>query len=344
MKIPYKYFNIKIEMKLASIKSDHRDADLIVVSSDNKKGVHAKHIARSLREAIENWPAVKPALEDLYRKLNPSSLPLAFPIPLEKLSAPLPRSFAWIDGSAYIQHIKLVRKARGAPLPETLETIPLIYQGGSDLFLGPYDDIPQEDFSHGTDFEAEVGVIVNDVPMGVSPEKALDHIILFTLINDISLRGLIPEELKRGFGFFQGKPSSSFAPFVVTKEELGDAWKEGRIHLPMLVEFNGKSFGQAQAGEMHFHFGQIIAHAAQTRSLSAGTIIGSGTVSNQDSSVGCSCIAEKRMLEKINTGKIKTDFMKIGDQVEIKMINDSDQNIFGTIKQKVSSLSKVNTE
>ena len=325
-------------MKLASIKSDSRDADLIVVSSDNKRGADAKHIAKSLREAIENWAIIKPALEDLYRKLNQSQMTSAFPIQPEKLTAPLPRSFAWIDGSAYIQHIKLVRKARGAPLPETLETIPLIYQGGSDTFLGPYEDIPQAEFSHGTDFEAEVGVIVNDVPMNVSPEKALDHIILFTLINDISLRGLIPEELKRGFGFFQGKPSSSFAPFAVTKEELGEAWKEGRIHLPMLVDFNGKSFGRAQTGEMHFHFGQIIAHAAKTRSLSAGTIIGSGTISNQDSAVGCSCIAEKRMLEKINTSKITTDFMKVGDQVEIKMITQSGQNIFGTIKQKVSSI------
>ena len=325
-------------MKLASIKSDHRDADLIVVSSDNKKGVSAKNIAPSLREAIENWSTVKPALEDIYKKVNESQISSFFPIQLERLTAPLPRSFSWVDGSAYIQHIKLVRKARGASLPDTLETIPLIYQGGSDTFLGPYDDILQEDFSHGTDFEAEVGVIVNDVPMGVSPEKALDHIILFTLINDISLRGLIPEELKRGFGFFQSKPSSSFAPFVVTKEELGEVWKEGRIHLPMLVEFNGKPFGQAQAGEMYFHFGQIIAHAAKTRSLIAGTIVGSGTVSNKDSSVGCSCLAEKRMLEKINNGKITTNFMKIGDQVEIKMINNSGQNIFGTIKQKVSSV------
>lgn len=325
-------------MKLATIKSNSRDGSLIVVSSDNKWAVSASSIAKSLREAIENWSSVQPALKDLYKELNTSKLSSAFKIKEEQLHSPLPRSFSWIDGSAYIQHIKLVRKSRGAPLPETLETIPLIYQGGSDTFLSPYEDIPQEDFSHGTDFEAEVGVITNDVPMGTTPEKALDHIILFVLINDISLRGLIPEELKRGFGFFQGKPSSSFAPFAVTKEELGEDWKEGRIHLPMLVDFNGKSFGQANTSEMHFHFGEIIAHAAKTRSLSACTIIGSGTISNQDTSAGCSCIAEKRMLEKIHTGKIKTDFMKVGDWVKIEMINRSGKNIFGTIRQKVSSI------
>ena len=324
-------------MKLASIKSNSRDGKLIVVSEDNNWAAPADQIAPSLREAVENWSSVQSKLEALYKELNTSKPSFAFKIKEEQLLSPLPRSFSWIDGSAYIQHIKLVRKARGAPLPETLETIPLIYQGGSDTFLGPYEDIPQEDFSHGTDFEAEVGVIVNDVPMGITPDKALNHIILFVLINDVSLRGLIPEELKRGFGFFQGKPSSSFAPFAVTKEELGENWKGGRIHLSMLVDFNGKSFGRANAGEMHFHFGEIIAHAAKTRSLHAGTLIGSGTVSNKDTSVGCSCIAEKRMLEKINTGKIKTDFMKVGDWVKIEMINKSGKNIFGTIRQKVSS-------
>ena len=325
-------------MKLASIKANNKDGNLIVVSSDNQWGVSAENIAKSLREAIENWSSVKPDLENLYKRINNSREASDFAIKPESLQAPLPRSFSWIDGSAYIQHIKLVRKARGAPLPETLETVPLIYQGGSDTFLGPLDDIPQEDFSHGTDFEAEVGVIVDDVPIGVTPEKALDHIILFVLINDISLRGLIPEELKRGFGFFQGKPSSSFAPFAVTKDELKGDWQKGRIHLPLLVDFNGQSFGRAHAGEMHFHFGEIIAHAAKTRSLSAGTIIGSGTVSNQDTAAGCSCIAEKRMLEKINTGKIKTDFMKVGDWVQIQMINKFGENIFGTIKQKVVKL------
>ena len=322
-------------MKLATLPSEKPDGKLIVVSSDNKQGVSAPSMAPSLREAVENWSTVKTELESLYQKLNTSQISSSFPIEPEKLKAPLPRSFAWIDGSAYIQHIKLVRKARGVDPPETLETIPLLYQGGSDTFLGPYEDIPQEDFSQGTDFEAEIGIITDYVPMGTTAEKALDHIILFVLINDVSLRGLIPEELKRGFGFFQGKPSSSFAPFAVTKEELGEAWKGGRIHLPMSVHFNGKPFGKADTGEMHFHFGQIIAHAAKTRALSAGTIVGSGTISNKDPSVGCSCIAEKRMLEKINTGQIKTDFMKPGDSVQIEMFNNNGGNIFGTIKQKV---------
>ena len=322
-------------MKLASIKSDSRDGKLIIVSSDNKRAVLAGEIMNSLREAIENWSTIKPELENLYKQLNEDKISSAFSLNPEELTAPLPRSFSWIDGSAYIQHIKLVRKARGASLPETLETIPLIYQGGSDTFLGPLEDIPQEDFSHGTDFEAEIGVVVSDVPMGVDAEKALDYIILFVLINDISLRGLIPEELKRGFGFFQGKPSSSFAPFAVTKEELGKDWQGGRLHLPMLVEFNDRSFGKASTSEMHFHFGQIIAHAAKTRRLSAGTIVGSGTISNRDNSVGCSCIAEKRMLEKIYTGKITTDFMKVGDKVKIEIINKAGDNIFGTIMQKV---------
>ena len=321
-------------MKLASLKSQSRDGKLIVVSADNQRYTDANSIAPSLREAIEKWPTAQPALQDLYKKLNKNQAP-ALPLKSENVMSPLPRSFAWIDGSAYIQHIKLVRKSRGAPLPETLHTVPLIYQGGSDTFLGPYEDIPQEDFSHGTDFEAEVGVIVDDVPIGTDPEKALEHIILLVLINDISLRGLIPEELKKGFGFFQGKPSSSFAPFAVTPDELGKAWQSGRVHLPLRVDFNGKVFGRASAGQMHFHFGQIIAHSAKTRSLSAGTIIGSGTVSNEDMKVGCSCLAEKRMLEKIHNGKITTEFMKPGDRVKIEMLNPAGDSIFGVIDQKV---------
>jgi len=211
-----------------------------------------------------------------------------------------------------------------------------MYQGGGDTFLAPQEDIPQVDPSHGTDFEGEVGVIVDDVPMGVSPEEALKHIKLFMIINDVSLRGLIPDELKAGFGFFHGKPSSSFGPFAVTADELGEAWKEGRIHLPLLVELNGEFFGNADAGAMHFHFGQLVAHAARTRKLSAGTIVGSGTVSNEDSTRGSSCLAERRMLEKINEGSIKTPFMKIGDTVKIEMKNEKGENIFGTIFQKVS--------
>lgn len=323
-------------MKLGSLKSSSRDGQLIVVSRDNKYGIKATGIADSLREAVENWPECEPKLKSLYDQLNLGGLTEAFEIEKEELHSAIPRSFQWADGSAFIHHIKLVRMARGAELPETLLTVPLMYQGGSDTFLAPTEDIPQVDFAHGTDFEGEVCVITDDVPMGVSPEKALDHIKLFMIANDVSLRGLIPEELKQGFGFFQSKPSSAFSPFAVTADELGNAYREGRIHLPLLVEYNDQFFGNADAGQMHFHFGQLIAHAARTRNLSAGTVIGSGTVSNEDPTRGSSCLAEKRMLEKINDGEFKTPFMKVGDRIKIEMRDANGANIFGTIEQKVT--------
>lgn len=323
-------------MKLGTLKSNQsRDGELIVVSRDNQRGIRAENVAPCLREALENWSQAKPKLEALYKQLNEGQPAGSFAIEPAKLHSPLPRAFQWADGSAFIHHVKLVRMARNAPLPETLEKVPLMYQGGSDDFLAPLADIPQVDFSHGTDFEGEVGVIVDDVPMGITPEKALSKIILFVAINDVSLRGLIPEELAQGFGFLQSKPSSAFAPFAVTEEELGPAWREGRIHLPLNVEYNGAFFGKADAGAMHFHFGQLIAHAARTRNLSAGTIIGSGTVSNEDMSKGSSCLAEKRMLEKIHDGVMKTPFMKVGDTVKMEMFDREGRNIFGTILQKV---------
>lgn len=325
-------------MKLGTIKSSSRDGELVLVSKDNKKMVSASSIAPDLRTAVENWSQVKPQLENLYKDLNAGKLS-SQNVDLENFLSPLPRTFQWIDGSTFIQHIKLVRKSRNAPLPETLTTIPLVYQGAGDSFLSPYEDIPQSSPSHGTDFEGEVAVIVDDVPMGVSSEKALDHIVLFLLVNDVSLRALALEELKRGFGFLQSKPSSSFAPFAVTKEELGNSWREGRIHLPLLVDFNGKSFGKASAGEMHFHFGELISHCAKTRKLTAGTIIGSGTVSNEDPSKGSSCLVEKRTLEKIQTGSAKQAFMKEGDHVEMKMLDEEGRDIFGRISQKVVSTS-----
>jgi fumarylacetoacetate (FAA) hydrolase len=325
-------------MKLGTLKSiKSRDGELIVVSRDNQRAFKVGDNALSLREALENWAAVKPKLEDLYRQLNEGkALKNSFAINAEKLHSPLPRSFQWADGSAFIQHVRLVRMARNAPMPETLETVPLMYQGGSDSFLAPQEDIPQIDFAHGTDFEGEVGVITDDVPMGISPEAAVNKILLIVIINDVSLRGLIPDELAAGFGFFQSKPSSAFAPFAVTPDELGSAWREGRVHLPLKVEYNGEFFGNADAGAMHFHFGQLIAHAARTRALSAGTIIGSGTVSNEDVSRGSSCLAEKRMLEKIHEGVIKTPFMKAGDTVKMEMFDMEGRNLFGTIQQKVS--------
>ena len=324
-------------MKLGSLKSSSLDGELVVVSKDNKTMVSGKNVADSLRAAIENWSEAQPALENLSRKLNAGEIKGEL-VNEEDFLSPLPRSFQWIDGSAFIQHIKLVRKSRKAPLPETLLTVPLVYQGGSDSFLSPREDIPLLDFSHGLDFEGEVGVIVDDVPMGIDSKSALDRIILFVLINDISLRGLALEELKKGFGFLQSKPSSSFAPFTVTKQELGPHWMEGRIHLPLRVDFNGASFGRADAGAMHFHFGELISHAAKTRRLRAGTLIGSGTVSNEDPSKGCSCLVEKRTLEKIESGEAGQSFMKEGDHIEIKVLSEDNQNIFGSISQKVVKL------
>lgn len=323
-------------MKLGTLKHpEQRDGELIVVSKDNSKAVKASGIAPNLLSAMDSWNIVKPQLEELSKNLNAGTAEGIFDLNPSDLHSPLPRTWQWADGSAFIHHIKLVRMARNAPLPETLETVPLMYQGGSDSFLAPTEPIPQIDFSHGTDLEGEVGVIVGDVPMGVSAEDALKYIELFVIINDVSLRGLIPDELKAGFGFFQGKPSSAFAPFAVTADELGEAWREGRIHLPLKVEINGEFFGKANAGEMHFHFGQLIAHAARTRKLSAGTIIGSGTVSNENKEMGSSCLAEKRMIEKIDEGTIKTPFLKVGDKVKIEMFDSKGANIFGTIEQEV---------
>jgi fumarylacetoacetate (FAA) hydrolase len=246
----------------------------------------------------------------------------------------VPRTFLFADGSAFIHHIKLVRKARNAKLPETLTTVPLMYQGEGGRFLAPEENIPQADFAQGTDFEAEVAVIVDEVPMGITAENALKHIKLFCLINDVSLRGLVPAELAQGFGFFQSKPASALSPLAVTADELGDAWRGGRIHLPLRVQLNGEFFGRPNAGQMHFHFGQLIAHAAKTRNLVAGALIGSGTVSNEDTAMGSGCLAEKRTLEQIQNGKPSTPFMKVDDSIEIWMENSKGQDILGRIAQK----------
>lgn len=323
-------------MKLGTLKNpQRRDGDLVVVSRDGSRAVKAASIAPSLREAVENWNECRPKLEMLAKELEEGRATFAFEVDEGEFHSPMPRAFQWADGSAFLHHVKLVRLARKAPMPETLYNVPLMYQGGSDDFLAPHEPIPQVDISHGTDFEGEVAVITDFVPMGISPEKALEKILLVMIVNDVSLRGLIPEELAQGFGFFQSKPSSAFAPFAVTLDELGSAWREGRLHLPLLVEFNGQFFGNADAGEMHFHFGQLIAHAARTRHLGAGTIIGSGTVSNENPARGSSCIAEKRMIEQINTGGIETPFMKPGDRVRIEMKNDKGQSLFGAIDQKI---------
>ena len=322
-------------MKLGTLKGSSRDGELVVVSRDGKTAVKAGTVAVNLQQALEDWDNVAPKLELLYKELNENNSAAAFDVDEEAFHSPLPRAYQWADGSAFIHHIILVRKARNAEPPKTLNEIPLMYQGGSDDFLAPREDIPQVDPAHGTDFEGEVGVITADVPMGVSASEALKYIRLFVMINDVSLRGLIPAELAQGFGFLQSKPSSAFAPFAISVDELGEAWKDGRIHLPLDVEYNGAFFGKANAGSMHFHFGDLIAHAAKTRNLKAGTLIGSGTVSEDKEGVGSSCLAEKRMIEKIETGNFETPFMSVGDTIKIEMLNAKGENLFGTIFQKV---------
>ena len=328
-------------MKLGTLKnSNRRDGDLVVVSRDSGRAVKAAHVASSLREAVEHWHECGPKLEQLAKELEEGRRTDAFEVDQDEFHSPLPRAFQWADGSAFLHHVKLVRMARKAALPETLMTVPLMYQGGSDDFLAPREPIPQIDFAHGTDFEGEVAVVTDFVPMGIAPERALEKILLVMIVNDVSLRGLIPEELAQGFGFLQSKPSSAFAPFTVTPDELGGAWREGRLHLPLHVTYNGQIFGTADAGQMHFHFGQLIAHAARTRNLCAGTIIGSGTVSNEDPARGSSCLAEKRMIETIASGKPETPFMKVGDRICMEMKDAHGKSIFGCIDQKVVAWSQ----
>jgi fumarylacetoacetate (FAA) hydrolase len=321
---------------LGTLKSKSSDGELILVHPDRKHAVRASAIVPNAREALEKWSEVEPRLMALDQELRAGKAAGVFALKDEDLHSVLPRTWLFADGSAFIHHIRLVRKARNAEPPETLMTVPLMYQGECGRFLAPTEPIPQVDFSHGTDFEAEVGVILDHVPRGVTPEEALKKVRLLVLINDVSLRGLIPAELAAGFGFFVSKPNKALSPFAITPDEMGAAWHGGKIHLPLHVRLNGEFFGRANAGAMHFHFGQLIAHAAQTRDLPAGTLIGSGTVSNEDPSVGSGCLAEKRTLETIKDGKPSTPFMKIGDEVEIWMDDDKGHSLFGKIKQKVA--------
>ena len=320
-------------MKFATLKTDHPDGELVLVGQDNTKMVKVKTVC-SMQYLMENWSTHLEELSKVYDDLD-KGRGNALDVDEKKFHSPLPRAYQFLDGSAYIRHIELVRKARGAEIPPELKTIPLMYQGISDSFLTPTEDIPLIDFAHGLDFEGEVGVITDEVPMGISEEKAGGHIKLLVLINDISLRGIIPGELKMGFGFLQGKPASSFTPIAITPDELGDAWRDFRVHLPFLSFFNGEWFGHPDAGAMHFSFAKLISHAARTRKLHAGTIIGSGTVSNEDRKVGSSCLAEKRMLEKIEEGAIKTPFMKEGDTIKMEMKDQAGKSPFGIIEQKV---------
>ncbi|ASR52415.1 MULTISPECIES: fumarylacetoacetate hydrolase family protein [Blastomonas] len=332
-------------MKLASLKSG-RDGRLVVVSNDLAWYADASHLVPTLQAALDDWDRMAPYLEVLARDLEHAA------IPRERFhehdaAAPLPRAYQWADGSAYVNHVELVRKARGAELPESFWTDPLMYQGGSDDFMGARDDIQLKDEAWGCDLEAEIVVVTGDVPQGVTPEEARGHIRLIGLVNDVSLRNLIPDELAKGFGFVQSKPASAFSPVFVTPDALGDYWQDGKLHRTLMVDLNGKPFGRAVASDdCTFDFGVLIAHLAKTRRVRAGSIIGSGTVSNRDADggpgrpvadggLGYSCLAEVRMVEKISTGEMTTPFLKHGDVVRIDVHDDREHTIFGAIEQTV---------
>ncbi len=325
-------------MKLATYKDASRDGQLIVVSRDLSTAHYATGIASKLQQVLDDWNFMSPQLQDLYETLNNGKARHAFPFDAAQCMAPLPRAYQWADGSAFINHVELVRMARNSEVPATFYTDPLMYQGGSDDFIGPCDDIVVASEAFGIDFEAEVAVITADVPMGASPNQALEGVRLVMLANDVSLRHLIPDELAKGFGFFQSKPATAFSPVAVTLDELGDVWKGGRLHLTLQSTWNGRKVGMCDAGdEMTFHFGQLIAHICKTRNVRAGSVIGSGTVSNKDWSHGYSCIAEKRAIETIEDGKPKTEFMKFGDTIRIEAKGKDGQSVFGAIEQRVAS-------
>ena len=323
-------------MKLATRDNGTRDGELIVASRDGCRGVAIQSIAPTLQALLDEWAALSPRAQAVSDSLNAGPVAGEFPIDPKALRSPLPRAYGWIDGSAYINHVILVRKARGALPPATLETDPLVYQGGSDTFLDPRGDIPVMDLATGPDFESEITVITDDVPMATPADQVGAHIKLLMLCNDVTLRNLIPVELAKSFGFYCSKPSTAFSPFAITPDELGDAWVDGRLYLPLRTWLNGERFGDPEAGpEMHFSFHDLLAHACKTRVLSAGTIVGSGTISNQDRARGSSCLAEQRMLEKIDTGEFTTPFLAYGDTVRIEMTTADGHNLFGTIEQTV---------
>ncbi len=333
-------------MKLATLKNDKRDGQLVVVSRDLRHCVPVPAIAATLQAALDDWETVAPQLARIAAALDAGEAPEAQPFDQATCHSPLPRAYQWADGSAYINHVELVRKARNAEVPASFYNDPLMYQGGSDRFVGPRDPIDALSEEWGIDLEAEVAVVTDDVPMGATAEQAAGAIRLVMLVNDVSLRNLIPNELAKGFGFFQSKPASAFSPVAVTPDELGDAWQDNKLRLPLRVDLNGKAFGRPNAGEdMTFSFAQLVAHAAKTRELGAGTIIGSGTVSNKQGSlhgssvenggVGYCCLAEVRMYETIEGGAPQTPFLRFGDTVRIEMQDAGGASIFGTIDQVV---------
>ena len=333
-------------MKLATYKDGSRDGQLVVVSRDLGMAHYATGIAQTLQQVLDDWGFLSPQLQDLYVTLNNGKARHAFPFDPAMCMAPLPRAYQWADGSAFINHVELVRRARNSEVPETFYTDPLMYQGGSDDFLGPCDDVVCPSEAYGIDFEAEVAVITGDVAMGTQADQALDGIRLLMLANDVSLRNLIPAELAKGFGFFQSKPATAFSPVAITLDEVGDAWDHGRLHLTIQSTWNGRKVGMCEAGpEMTFHFGQLIAHICKTRNVRAGSIVGSGTVSNKgveqdgrmDWPKGYSCIAEKRAIETIQDGQPTTAFMKFGDTIRIEMKGRDGASLFGAIDQKIAA-------
>ena len=335
-------------MKFATYKNDSRDGQLMLVSRDLSRACEVSDIASTLQQALDDWKNLAPKLEARYQELNDNLID-SVPFQETRCESPLPRAYQWADGSAYVNHVELVRKARGAEMPESFWTDPLMYQGGSDDFIGPNEDIILPNDEWGIDFEGEVAVVTDDVPMACSADEAASRIRLLMLVNDVSLRGLIPGELGKGFGFFQSKPASSFSPVAVTPDEMGEAWKDNKVHLPLRSTYNGALFGKPEAGEdMTFDFGQLVAHAAKSRNLGAGAIIGSGTVSNKqgtdhgsaisEGGVGYSCIAEVRMIETIRDGKPSTPFMQFGDRIRIEMLDAAGNSVFGAIEQQVKPL------
>jgi fumarylacetoacetate (FAA) hydrolase len=323
-------------MKLASLKEGGRDGTLIVVSRDLNRAVKATGIADTLQRALEDWSNAAPRLNALSDALNEGKADAAFDLDMAALAAPLPRAYEFVDGSAYLPHVERVRRARGAEVPESFYVDPLMYQAVSAGFYGPRDPVRVVSEEYGIDLEAEVVIVTDDVPMGVTPDAAASHIQLVGLVNDVSLRNLIPAELAKGFGFLQSKPRSALSPVFVTPDELGEAWQDSKVHLPLLTHINGEWFGAPEAGvDMQFSFAQLVAHAAKTRPLSAGSIVGSGTVANEDTSLGASCFAERRTVETLETGKPITPFMKFGDTVRIEMKARDGSDIFGAIEQRI---------
>jgi fumarylacetoacetate (FAA) hydrolase len=321
-------------MRLATARDGSRDGRLLVVRKDGEAVHDATSVAPTLQAALDRWETCERALRSLARALDQGEVP-GEPLDPERLHSPLPRAYEWVDGSSFLNHVRLVRKSRGAQPPPTLETDPLVYQGGSGVLLGPREDIPLPDAAWGLDFEGEICVILGDVPRGTPASDAARHVRLLCLANDLTYRNLVPAELEKGFGFFQSKPATAYSPFAVTPDELGPAWRDGRLHLRLGVRWNGERVGDVDGGEMHFSFLDLVQHLAKTRAFTAGTILGSGTLSNADRARGWSCIAEQRAIEMIESGAARTRFMLPGDTIEIELRDGAGRNVFGTISQKV---------